>query len=92
MDGIKGRKRKRTVHVLHSAPYRQPSNAPFNLSPQPSLRDVVDPFVLLLGGRGRDAVDVVVPLHHPPVCLRLTCLDQLAAVVGDVQLKAVLRR
>lgn len=56
----------------------------------PYVLDVVDPFVFLLRCGGRDAVHVVVPLHHSAVCLRLTGLDQLTTVVGDVQLKAVL--
>lgn len=33
----------------------------------------------------------MVALHHPAVCLRLAGLDQLTTVVGDVQLKAVLK-
>ena len=49
-----------------------------------------DPLILLVAGRGGDAIDDVVPLHHPAVGLRLTGLDQLAFVVGDVELKAVL--
>ena len=33
----------------------------------------------------------MVPLHHAAVSLRLAGLDQLTAVVGEVELKAVLR-
>ena len=33
----------------------------------------------------------MVPLHHPAVGLRLAGLNQLTAVVGQVELKAVLR-
>lgn len=55
-----------------------------------SLLDAVDPLVLLLRGGCRDAVHHVVSFHHSPVGLRFTRLDQLAAVVWDVQLKAVL--
>lgn len=52
--------------------------------------DAVDPFVLLLGGRCRDPVKRVAPLHDASVCLRLTGLDHLVFVVGDEELKAVL--
>lgn len=52
--------------------------------------DAVDPFVLLLRGGGGDTVHIVVSLHDPPISLRLTRLNQLTTVVGDVQLKAVL--
>lgn len=54
--------------------------------------DAVHPFVLLLGGRGRDTVEGVVALHHASVRLRLTGLDHLVLVVGDEELKAVLQR
>lgn len=56
------------------------------------ILDAVDPFVLLLGCGGGDAVHHVVSFHYSPISLCLTCLDQLTAVVGDVQLKAVLGR
>ena len=55
------------------------------------LLDALDPVLLLLRRRGRDAVHRVVPLHHSPVSLRLTGLNHLVFVVGDVKLKAVLR-
>ncbi len=50
----------------------------------------MDPFVLLLRCGGGDTVHHVVSFHYSPISLRLTRLNQLTAVVGDVQLKAVL--
>lgn len=50
----------------------------------------MDPFVLLLGCRGGDAVHHVVPFHYSPISLGFTRLNQLTTIVGDVQLKAVL--
>lgn len=52
--------------------------------------NAVDPFILLLCGRGRDPVKSVVSLDDAAVCLRLTGLDHLIFVVGDEELKAVL--
>lgn len=52
----------------------------------------MDPFVLLLGCRGRDTVHHVVSFHYSPISLRLTRLNELTTVVGDVQLKAVLEK
>lgn len=52
--------------------------------------DAVDPLVLFLGCRGRDAVHHVVPFHHPAISLCLTCFYQLTAVVGNVELETVL--
>lgn len=54
------------------------------------LLDAFNPLFLLFRRRGGDAVHGVVPLHHPPVSLRLTGLDHLVFVVGDVKLEAVL--
>ncbi len=54
------------------------------------ILDAVDPFVLLLGCGGGDPVHHVVSLHYSPISLRLTRLNQLTTVVGDVQLEAVL--
>lgn len=51
--------------------------------------DAVDPFVLLLRGRGGDSVKSVVALDDAAVCLRLTGLDHLIFVVRDEQLEAV---
>lgn len=56
------------------------------------ILDAVDPFILLLGGGGRDTVHHVISFHYPPVSLRLTCFNQLTTVVGDVQLETVLER
>lgn len=57
----------------------------------PSL-DAVHPFVLLLGGGSRDAVEGVVAFHHAAVGLRLAGFDHLVLVVWDEELKAVLQR
>lgn len=54
------------------------------------ILDAVDPLVLLLRCGSRDAVHHVVSFHYSPISLRLTRLNQLTTVVGDVQLKAVL--
>lgn len=55
------------------------------------LLDALDPVLLLLGGWGRDTVDRVVALNHAPISLRLTGLNHLVFIVGDVKFKAVLR-
>lgn len=55
------------------------------------LLDALDPVLLLLGRWGRDTVDRVVPLNHAPISLRLTGLNHLVFIVGDVKFKAVLR-
>lgn len=52
----------------------------------------MDPFVLLFGRGGRDAIHHVVSFHHSPIGLRLAGFYQLPAVVGDVQLETVLER
>lgn len=52
--------------------------------------DAVDPFVLLLCGRGGDSVESVVSLDDAAVRLRLAGLDHLVFVVRDEELKAVL--
>lgn len=52
--------------------------------------DAVDPFVLLLRRGGGDSVDHVIALYHSPVGFRLTRLNELPSVIGDVQLEAVL--
>lgn len=52
----------------------------------------MDPLVLFLGCGSGDAVHHVVPLHHPSVGLCLARFDQLTAVVGDVELEAILKR
>lgn len=54
------------------------------------ILDAVDPLVLLLRCGSRDAVHHVVSFHYSPISLRLTRLNQLTTVVGDVQLKTVL--
>lgn len=54
--------------------------------------DAVNPFVLLLRCGGGDTVDHVVSFDHSPIGLCLARLDQLTTVVGDVQLKTVLRK
>lgn len=54
--------------------------------------DAVDPFVLLLCGRGGDSVKSVVSLDDAAVCLRLAGLDHLIFVVRDEELEAVLAR
>ena len=52
--------------------------------------DAMDPLILLLRCGGGDAINIMVPLHHSPISLCLTSLNQLTAVVGDVQFKAIL--
>lgn len=52
--------------------------------------DAVNPFVLLLCGRGGDSVESVVSLDDAAVCLCLAGLDHLIFVVRDEELKAVL--
>lgn len=54
--------------------------------------DAVDPFILLLCGRGGDPIKSVVALDDAAVCLRLAGLDHLIFVVRDEELKAVLGR
>ncbi len=54
--------------------------------------DAVDPFVLLLCGRGRDPVKSVVSLDDAAVCFRLAGLDHLIFVVRDEELETVLGR
>lgn len=34
----------------------------------------------------------MIPFHNSPICLRLTGLNHLVLVVGDIQLKTVLHR
>lgn len=54
------------------------------------LLDGFDPLLLLLRRGCGYSVDHVVALDDAPVCLRLAGFDDLAFVVGVVQLKAVL--
>lgn len=56
------------------------------------ILDAVDPFVLLFGRGGRDAIHHVVSFHHSPIGLRLAGFYQLSTVVGNVQLETVLER
>lgn len=54
--------------------------------------DAFDPFFLLLCSRSGDSVKGVVSLDDAAVGLRLTGFDHLIFVVGDEELKAVLRK
>lgn len=60
-------------------------------SPAANVPDAVHPLVLFFGCLGGDAVEGVVALHHPPVSLRLARFYHLVFVVGNEELKAVLR-
>lgn len=59
---------------------------------KPDSLDALDPFFLLLCGRSGDSVKGVVALDDAAVGLRLTGFDHLIFVVGDEELKAVLRK
>lgn len=53
--------------------------------------DGLDPGVSLLSAGGTDGVGLMLPLHHPSICLGFTRLDLLPWTVEVAQFQTVLQ-